>query len=379
MTTNDISSNLMNTKTLLRVGGLLILVAALFFGYSEFRYLQRYETTDDAQIDGDVDPVTPKVGGYVNAIRFKDNQFVHEGDTLFVLDDADYRIRVAQAEAALQSAQAGAGVSRSQVNVASATIQSSQASVQTARNQVATAQANVAAAQARFRKASQDFERYSRLLAEKTVPQQQFDAVQAERDAAQAQVQAAQAQLQTAQAQVAAAGTQTGVTSSQRRATESQISVAQATIKQRQTELDLAKLQLGYAIVRAPASGVVSRRSVQVGQLIQPGQALCSVVGNDKLWVTANFKETQVGKMQPGQPVTIEVDAFGDEKLTGHVGSFAGATGAKFSLLPPDNATGNYVKVVQRIPVRIELDKNSPLYARLRPGLSATVAVDIQK
>lgn len=369
----------MDKKTLFRVGGVIILAVALFFGYSEFRYLQRHETTDDAQIDGDVDPVIPKVGGYVKEIRFQDNQLVKKGDTLVVLDDADFRIRVAQAEAALQSAMAAAGVSRSQVNVASATVQSSEASVQTARNQVATAQANVAAAQARARKANQDFERYSRLLAEKTVPQQQFDAVQAERDAAQAQVQAAQAQLQTAQAQVNAAGTQTGVTSSQRRASEGQISVAQASIKQRQADLDLARLQLSYTVVQAPISGVVSKRGVQVGQLVQPGQALCSVVSNSSLWVTANFKETQLQQMQPGQAVDIDVDAFGGEKLTGHVGSFAGATGAKFSLLPPDNATGNYVKVVQRIPVRIDIDKNSPLYAKLRPGMSVSVAVDLQK
>ncbi|QJW89822.1 HlyD family secretion protein [Spirosoma taeanense] len=369
----------MNKKTLFRVGGVLILAIALIFGYSEFRYLQRHETTDDAQIDGDVNPVIPKAGGYVKAIRFQDNQFVNEGDTLIVLDDADYRIRVAQAEAALQSALASAGVTRSNVGVASATVESSQASVQTARNQVATAQANVTAAQARARKANQDFERYGRLLAEKTIPQQQFDAVQAERDAAQAQLQAAQAQLQTAQAQVNAAGTQTGVTSSQRRASEGQISVAQALIKQRQTELDMAQLQLSYTVVRAPISGIVSKRAVQVGQLVQPGQALCSVVGNSTLWVTANFKETQLQQMHPGQVVDIDVDAFEGEKLTGKVGSFAGATGAKFALLPPDNATGNYVKVVQRIPVRIELDKNSPLYAKLRPGMSATVAVDLQK
>jgi membrane fusion protein (multidrug efflux system) len=369
----------MNKKTLFRVGGVIVLVIALFFGYSEFRYLQRHETTDDAQIDGDVNPVIPKVGGYVKAIRFQDNQFVKEGDTLVVLDDADYKIRVAQAEAAMQSAMAAAGVSRSQVSVASATIESSQASVLTARNQVATAQANVVAAQARARKANQDFERYSRLLAEKTIPQQQFDNIQAERDAAQAQLQAAQAQLQTAQSQVSAAGTQTGVTSSQRRATEGQISVAQASVKQRQTDLDLANLQLSYTIVRAPVSGVVSKRSVQVGQLVQPGQALCSIVGNTSLWVTANFKETQLKQMQPGQKVEIDVDAFEGDKLVGHVGSFAGATGAKFTLLPPDNATGNYVKVVQRIPVRIDLDKNSPLYTKLRPGMSATVAVDLQK
>ena len=369
----------MDKKTIFRVGGVIVLAIALFFGYSEFRYLQRHETTDDAQIDGDVNPVIPKAGGYVKEIRFKDNQFVKAGDTLVVLDDADYRIRVAQAEAALQSAMAAAGVSRSQVNVAAATIQSSQASVQTARNQVATAQANVAAAQARARKATQDFERYGRLLAEKTIPQQQFDAVQAERDAAQAQLQAAQAQLQTAQSQVSAAGTQTGVTSSQRRATEGQISVAQAAIKQRQADLDMADLQLSYTVVKAPISGVVSKRAVQVGQLVQPGQALCSVVGNSNLWVTANFKETQLQQMKPGQVVDVDVDAFGGEKLTGHVGSFAGATGAKFTLLPPDNATGNYVKVVQRIPVRIDLDKSSPLYARLRPGMSATVAVDLQK
>lgn len=369
----------MNKKTIFRVVGLLVLAIALFFGYSEFKYLQRHETTDDAQIDGDVNPVIPKAGGYVKEIRFQDNQVVKEGDTLVVLDDADYRIRVTQAEAALQSAMAAAGVSRYSVGVASASIESAQASVQTARNQVATAQANVTAAQARARKASQDFERYSRLLAEKTIPQQQFDAIQAERDAAQAQLQAAQAQLQTAQAQVNAAGTQTGVTSSQRRVTEGQISVAQASIKQRQSELDMARLQLSYTIVRAPISGVVSKRAVQVGQLVQPGQALCSVVGNSNLWVTANFKETQLKQMQPGQKVDVDVDAFDGEKLTGHVGSFAGATGAKFSLLPPDNATGNYVKVVQRIPVRIELEKSSPLYARLRPGMSATVAVDLQK
>lgn len=368
----------MNSKSIIRIGGVIVLVAAIFFGYSEFRYLQRYETTDDAQIDGDVDPVTPKVGGYLKTIKFQDNQQVQEGDTLFVLDDADYRIRVAQAEAALQSAQAGVGVSRSNISVAAATIQSSQATVQTARDQVATAQANVAAAQARARKTGQDFERYQRLLAEKTVPQQQFDAVQAERDAAQAQLQAAQAQLQTAQSQVSAAGTQTGVTNSQRRASESQVSVVQATIKQRQAELDLARLQLSYTILRAPVTGVISRRTVQVGQLIQPGQALCSVVSQANVWVTANFKETQLAQMKPGQAVEVAVDAFGDEKVQGHVGSFAGATGAKFSLLPPDNATGNYVKVVQRIPVRIDVDKKSPLYARLRPGMSATVAVDLQ-
>lgn len=368
----------MNRTNLFRIGGLIVLAVALFFGYGEFRYLQRHETTDDAQIDGDVNPVIPKAGGYVKAIRFRDNQLVKEGDTLVVLDDADYRIRVAQAEAALQSAMASAGVTRSNVGVASATVQSSQASVLTARNQVATAQANVTAAQARARKATQDFERYGRLLAEKTVPQQQFDAVQAERDAAQAQLQAAQAQLQTAQAQVNAAGTQTGVTNSQRRASEGQISVAQAAVKQRQAELDLANLQLSYTIVRAPVSGVVSKRAVQIGQLVQAGQALCSVVGNSALWVTANFKETQLKQMHPGQAVAINVDAFEGEKLVGHVGSFAGATGAKFTLLPPDNATGNYVKVVQRIPVRIDLAKNSPLYAKLRPGMSATVAVDLQ-
>ena len=369
----------MDKKTLFRIGGVVILAIALFFGYSEFRYLQRHETTDDAQIDGDVNPVIPKASGYVKAIRFKDNQFVKEGDTLFILDDADYKIRVEQAQAALQSAMASERVSRSQVNVALATIQSSQAGVQTARDQVATAQANVVAAQARARKANQDFERYSRLLADKTVPQQQFDAAQAERDAAQAQVLAAQAQLRTAQSQVSAAGTQTGVTSSQGQATRGQISVTQAAIKQRQTDLDLANLQLSYTIVRAPVSGVVSKRSVQIGQLVQAGQAVCSVVGNQNLWVTANFKETQLQQMQPGQVVDIDVDAFGGEKLTGHVSSFAGATGAKFSLLPPDNATGNYVKVVQRVPVRIEIDKNSAVYAKLRPGMSANVAVDLQK
>lgn len=369
----------MNNKVIFRVVGLIVLIAALIYGYKEIQYLQRYETTDDAQIDGDVDPVTPKIGGYVKAIRFKDNQFVKAGDTLFVIDDADYRIRVAQAEAALQTAEAGGGVSQFNVGVASATIQSSQANVQTARNQVSTAQANVAAAQVRVQKANRDFDRYSRLLAEKTIPQQQFDNVQAEKDAAQAALQAAQSQLETAQLQVTAANSQTGVTSSQRKAIASQIGVAQATVKQRQAELDLARLQLSYTVVIAPSSGIVSKRAVQVGQLIQPGQALCAIVDNADLWVTANFKETQLTEMQLGQPVEVSVDAFGEEKLTGKIESFAGATGARFSLIPPDNATGNYVKVVQRVPVRIELDKKSPVFTKLRPGLSVTVAVDIQK
>ncbi|WP_337043805.1 HlyD family secretion protein [Emticicia sp. 17c] len=369
----------MNTKVIIRVVGVIVLIAALFYGYKEIQYLQRYETTDDAQIDGDVDPVTPKIGGYIKEIRFKDNQPVKAGDTLFIIDDADYRIRVTQAEAALQTAEAGSGVSQLNIGVAAATIQTSQANVQTARNQVSTAQANVAAAQVRAQKANRDFDRYSRLLAEKTIPQQQFDNVQAERDAAQAALQAAQSQLETAQLQVNAANTQTGVTSSQRKAIASQAAVSQATIKQRQAELELARLQLSYTVVVAPAAGVVSKRSVQVGQLIQPGQALCSIVTTNNLWVTANFKETQLTKMEIGQPVDIEVDAFGDEKLTGKVESFAGATGAKFSLIPPDNATGNYVKVVQRVPVRIEVDKNSPVFAKLRPGLSVGVAVDVQK
>ncbi|MBA4849351.1 HlyD family secretion protein [Emticicia sp. BO119] len=369
----------MNTKIIIRVVGAIVLIAALIYGYKEIQYLQRYETTDDAQIDGNVDPVTPKIGGYIKAIRFRDNQFVKAGDTLFVIDDADYKIRVAQAEAALQTAVATGGVSQFNIGVASATIQSSQANVQTARNQVATAQANVTAAQIRLKKATNDFDRYSRLLTEKTIPQQQFDNVLAERDAALAALQAAQSQLETAQLQVNAATSQTGVTNSQRKAVESQIGVAQATAKQRQAELDLAKLQLSYTVVLAPASGVVSKRSVQVGQLIQPGQALCSIVNTGDLWVTANFKETQLTEMEIGQTVNVDIDAYGKENLTGKVESFAGATGAKFSLIPPDNATGNYVKVVQRVPVRIELDKNSPVFARLRPGLSVSVAVDIQK
>ncbi|MFD1141471.1 HlyD family secretion protein [Larkinella insperata] len=365
-------------KTIIRVVIGLVLLVALFFGYSEFRQLQRFETTDNAQIDGDVDPIIPKVGGYVKSIRFQDNQRVKKGDTLVVLDDADYKIRVTQAEAALQSAQAGLGVSRSNIGTASATIQTSQAGVLTARESVASAQANLEATQARLWRANQDYQRYERLLAERTVPQQQFDAAKAERDAAQAQVNAARAQVQTAQAQVNAAGTQTSVTSAQRRSVEQQITVAQATIKQRQTELDLAKLQLSYTVLLAPVDGVVSKRAIQVGQLVQPGQALCSVVPDKELWVTANFKETQLEKMQPGQPVDIEVDAFPSEPIRGYVSSFSGATGAKFTLLPPDNATGNYVKVVQRIPVRIELDKNSPLFSRIKPGMSVTVRVDIE-
>ena len=365
-------------KTIIRLAIGVAVVAALVFGIYEYRLLQRYETTDNAQVEGDIDPVSPKVGGYVRDIRFKDNQRVKKGDTLVVIDDTDYQIRLAQAQAALENAEATVAVMRSNVGVAAANVQSSQDGPQTVQVSIETARANVQAAEARFNKTDRDYQRYERLLAEKTVPQQQFDAVKADRDAAAAQLEAARAQLQTAQSQYRAAGAQSSVTSSQRKASQEQIKVAEAGMKARQADLDFAKLQLAYTRVLAPADGVVSKRNVQVGQLVQPGQSLCAVVTDNEVWVTANFKETQLEKMREGQPVDVEVDAFPGQAVHGRVTSFSGATGARFSLLPPDNATGNYVKVVQRVPVRIELDKNNELLSRIKPGMSVSVSVDLE-
>jgi membrane fusion protein (multidrug efflux system) len=315
----------------------------------EYQKLQRFETTDDAQVEGDISPVLPRVSGYVTKIYFDDNQKIKKGDTLITLDTADLKLKVQQAEIALLNAKAGLQVVKAGANTASSSIGS--------------AEANVSAAEANARKADQDYNRMQKLLADKSITQQQFDAVKAQKEVADAQLLAAQKQVNTVSSQSAGAS--------------DQIQVAEAGIKQAEANLNLAKLQLSYAVITAPADGVVSKKNVEVGQLVQVGQPLCSIVSSDRVWVVANFKETQLTHMQVGQDVNVDVDAFKGNDLHGKVISFSGATGAKFSMLPPDNASGNFVKVVQRIPVKIEIDKNDPRYKNLIPGMSVSVSVDI--
>lgn len=325
----------------------LVLVGALIFTAKEYFYYQSHEVTDDAQVDADISPVIARVGGYVRDIRFRDNQFVKAGDTLVILDDRDYRIRLQQAEAALSSTQQTVDVSQYQVSEA--------------RSNIATAQANVDAAKVRVGKANEDFTRYENLYNDHAITKAQYDDAKAEKDAA-------EAALKVAQTQVPVQNTR--VSTNQR-----QVGAAASNLASRQADIDFARLQLSYTVIVAPATGIVSKRSIQLGQLVQAGQSLLAIVNDKGVYVTANFKETQLEHLQVGEKVDIVADAYPGKTVPASVESFSGATGAKFSLLPPDNATGNFVKVVQRVPVRIKLEADSAYTDLLRPGMSVQVVV----
>lgn len=326
--------------------GVLILIGAIF-GIREYLYYKDHVDTDDAQIDGDISPVVARVGGYVDSILFEENQHVNQGQVLVKLDDRDYRIKLEQALAAQRGASASIGVTQSEITATSASS--------------STARANAEAARVRLWRANKDYTRYANLIKEGAITQQQFDAAKAERDAAEAAYQAAENQYKAALGQVGS--------------TRSQLKVTNTGVDQRQADVDFARLQLSYTTIVAPTSGIISKKNIQKGQLIQPGQTLFSIVNDNSLYITANFKETQLENLKTGEKVEVEVDAFPDEKVEGEVYNFSPATGAKFSLLPPDNATGNFVKVVQRVPVKIKIKTSKGLMQKLRPGMSVKVSV----
>lgn len=326
--------------------GIILLVGAIF-GVREYLYLQNHEDTDDAQIDGDISPVVSRVGGYVDTILFEENQHVTKGQILVKLDSRDYQIKLEQALAAQRGASAGVNVSQSQISTSAASS--------------STAKANAEAAKVKLWKAEKDFSRYANLIKEGAITQQQFDQVKAERDATKATYEAALDQYRAASSQVGA--------------TRSQLQISATGVDQRQADVDFAKLQLSYTTITAPTSGIVSRKNIQKGQLVQAGQSLFSIVNDNSIYVTANFKETQLNKLSAGEKVEISVDAFPDEKIEGEIYNFSPATGAKFSLLPPDNASGNYVKVVQRVPVKIKINARPELLTKLRPGMSVKASV----
>ncbi|HTR30274.1 MAG TPA: HlyD family secretion protein [Puia sp.] len=325
----------------------LVLVGAAIFGIKEYIFYSAHVTTDDAQVDADISPVVARVGGYVKEIRFVDNQYVHAGDTLVVLDDRDYQVKLQQALAALSSQKQSVDVSEVQVNEARASI--------------ATAQAGVEQAKVAVWKANEDFTRYQNLFNDHAITQAQFDDAKAAKESAEAALRVAQSQVPTQTRRVDVNQRQVGATASN--------------LASRQADVEYAKLQLSYTVITAPASGVVSRRNIQLGQLVQAGQTLFAIVNANGIYVTANFKETQMEPLRIGQKVDISVDAFPDSTFHGAIESFSGATGAKFSLLPPDNATGNFVKVVQRVPVRIKIDADTALVKLLRAGMSVDVVV----
>jgi len=327
----------------------LALLVGGYFGWQRYQFGQTHEETDDAQVEGDVYPVIPRVGGPVLEVKVDDNQQVKKGDVLVTLDPSDYQQRVNAAEAALAAARANVVAARAGVGTA-------QANVSAARATIGVSSAN----RARLQK---DLKRSTFLRKEDIIPQSDYDAVQANLQSTTAQRATAEQQVKVATQQVAAA--------------QQQIAVAEAVVKQRQADLDNAKLQLSYATITAPADGVVSRKNVQPGQVVAPGQQLLGLVASARTWVIANYKETQLENMRVDQPVTIEVDAYPHEEFQGHVESLSAATGARFALLPPDNASGNFVKVTQRVPVKIAIDKLDPEHP-LRAGMSVVATVKVK-
>ncbi len=350
-------------KRLLIIGSILGL--ALIVGVFFYIRSKGFETTDNAQIDADIIPIRTSVSGYVKEVRFTDNTMVKKGDTLLIINDDEFQARVLQAEAALENAKANLVAVKNNADAgdlnASAAFLSSETTAQ-----------NIDVAKTRLNKIKEDYKRIKNMYASKAATKAELDAIEAELAVAEAQFKAATNQYKASSAQSA------GV-KSQATGQKSMIALAEALVKQRSAELSLAKTQLGYTIVKAPCDGLVSKRSVDQGQFVTVGTPVCSAIDNTTLWVTANFKETQIEHIKMNQTVAVKIDAYPSLRITGKVDSYIGATGAKFSLLPPDNSTGNFVKIVQRVPVKIKLTGlTAEQRALLLPGLSAFVSVSVK-
>lgn len=342
----------------------VLIVAGAILGINEYMYTSKHVDTDDAQIDGDISPVVARVGGYVKEINFEENTKVSLDQVLVKLDDRDYKIKLEQAQAGQTGANAGVSVSQAQIDATSA-------NTSTAKANIDAAKANVQSANVKLNLAQKDFDRYTNLIKDGAITQQAFDQAKASKEAAEAAKAAAQAAYQAAQDQYNAAVKQVATT-------QSQLGVSSSGVTQRQSDVDFAKLQLSYTEIKAPAAGIVSKKNVQKGQLVQPGQSLFAIVNENSLFVTANFKETQLEKIKVGSKVKITVDAYENQPIDGVVYNFSPITGAKGSLLPPDNATGNFVKVVQRVPVKIKIEsKDKEILEKLRPGMSVKVSVSV--
>ncbi len=321
-----------------------------------------HEGTDNAQIDATITPVRAVVQGFVTEVHFTDNQQVEKGDTLLIIDQKDYKAKLAQAEAALESAKAQLEIAKSGATSAEANASAMALNSQAAKE-------NISSAKARLSKAEKEMARIEKMLKDGAATQQQLEATKAE-------LETAKAQHEMVVKQYEASNSQTSGANSQADAQKSQIVLAMAMVKQREAELALAQNQFNNTVVLAPFNGIISKKSIEVGQYVQVGSPLCSAVDYTNLWVSANFKETQIENMRPDQEVEIKVDAFPKAVVKGKLQSFGGATGAKFSLLPPDNATGNFVKITQRVPVKIMITEYpKELAGILVPGLSAVVDV----
>ena len=385
-------------KTRIKKVAPFVLLALVIGGLLWWLHARKYEDTDDAQVDGHISQIGSRISGYVTKVYVEDNQEVQQGQLLVEIDPRDYEVALARAQADYADSQATAKAANynipittiatsSQIESAQADVNNSQAAISAAQKNLDAAKAKEQAAVANNTKAQNDVQRYKPLVERDVISKQQFDA-------AVATAQSTQADLESAHDNVIAA--QEGVTEAKAKLVQSQATLrnastgprqvevtqaratsAQSTAAKNRADLEQAQLNLQYTKIYAPVHGVIGHRTVEAGQYVQPGQALMSLVDIEDVWVTANFKETQLLHMQPGQPVSIHVDALG-RGFNGKVLAVGGASGARFSLFPPENATGNYVKVVQRIPVRITLNPGENKDLALRPGMSVEPRVKVR-
>jgi membrane fusion protein, multidrug efflux system len=372
----------------------LVLVIGGFFLW---RHLSSYESTDDAQVDAHLYPVSSRVAGYVVKVNVEDNQYVQKGAVLIEIDPKDYEVAVEQAKANLASAEATAQslniivpitsvTADSQLKLTSSSVEDAGAGIAAAERQLAAAHAQFEQAEANNVKVQDDLVRYKALVDKKEVAEQIYDQAVAQAKSSTAAVTAARENEAATEQIVRQARSRLGESEANRQSaltgpqqvssTKARARAAIAEVQQRRAALELAELNLRYTQIVAPISGQVNKTVVE-GMNVQPGQQLLTVVPLDEVWITANFKETQLRNMKVGQKADIRADSSG-RKFTGHVDSIAGATGPVFSLLPPENATGNYVKIVQRIPVKIVLDPGQNQDHQLRPGMSVVPDVYLQ-
>ena len=342
----------------------LVTLGVVYGGY-KYNHSLSHETTDDAQVEQNMTPIIPRVTGFIEKIYVKDNQFVKKGDTLFVIDNSDYIVKVEEAKAALLAAQSSFEVSKADVGTAQSSVSVSDANAKTSIN-------SIESAQIKLWRATNDFERFENLYKNKSITKQQYEQALAAK-------QEAESQLKMMKQQKSANDFQKNVAVTRTNVSQKQTSVAAANIERAKAALDAALLNLKYTVVTAATNGQISDVDLQPGQLIQPGQSLFYIINSDEVWVVANFKETQLNKMKLGQTVEIKADAFPGEKFEGTITSFSPATGSRFSLLPPDNATGNFVKTVQRLPVKISLTTNNAKdkINLLRSGMNVEVDVHL--
>jgi membrane fusion protein (multidrug efflux system) len=325
----------------------ILVIAAIIWGISTYFNLDSDVYTNDAQVDEYISPVNARIPGYLASVRFQEHQHIHKGDTLVTIDDSEYKIQVEQAEAAYLSALAARNVTTS--------------SVSTVQSNIRTSDSEIAASKAKLWNAQQNYRRFANLLRDGAATQQQFDQVKTEYDALNSQTQALMQQRNTVH-----------LTTDE---TSKRVNVNDAEIKRAKAALDLARLNLSYTIIIAPYEGYTGRRNVQEGQLVEPGQNLLSFVRIKDKWIVANYRETQISKIQIGQRVSMVIDGLGNRKLEGKVTAISEATGSRYSAVPVDNSTGNFVKVQQRIPVKIEL---LPQYADVLDKLRAGMNVEVR-